>query len=92
MPTPCSSVGITQYKGMIMVVGGEGDATGPGSAFRDVEDYHIQSGRWAKLTPLGLGRHAMGAATVGSTAYFIGGSSTRGGAGVTAETLAFTLP
>jgi hypothetical protein len=34
----------------------------------------------------------MGAAAVGPAAYFIGGSSTRGGAGVTAETLAFTLP
>jgi hypothetical protein len=92
MPTPRSSVGITEYKGLIIVVGGEGDETGPGSAFRNVEAYDIKSGQWQKLTPLSLGRHALGAATFGSAAYFIGGSTTRGGQGVTAETLAFTLP
>ncbi|MEA2907723.1 MAG: hypothetical protein QOI12_5110 [Alphaproteobacteria bacterium] len=92
MPTPRSSVGITQYRGMILVVGGEGDATGPGSAFKDNEGYDLKTGQWLKLAPLPLGKHALGAATVGSAAYFPGGSSTRGGAGVTAETMVFTLP
>jgi N-acetylneuraminic acid mutarotase len=92
MPTPRSSIGVAQYRGLIVVVGGEGDATGPGSAFKDAEGYDIKTGQWTKLAPLTLGRHGLGAATIGAHAYFPGGSSTRGGAGVTAETLVFTLP
>jgi hypothetical protein len=59
---------------------------------RDAEGYDIKTGAWRKLTPLPLGKHAVGAATVGDAAYFAGGSSTRGGAGVTAELMMFTLP
>jgi N-acetylneuraminic acid mutarotase len=92
MPTARSSLGVTEYRGMIMVVGGEQEASGPGSAMRDAEGYDIKTGEWRKLTPLPLGRHATGGATVGGAAYFAGGSTTRGGAGVTAEMLMFTLP
>jgi hypothetical protein len=92
MPTARSSLGVTEYRGMIMVVGGEQEASGPGSAMREAEGYDIMSGEWRKLAPLQLGRHAMGAATLGGAAYFAGGSTTRGGVGVTAETLMFTLP
>ncbi|HUE18849.1 MAG TPA: kelch repeat-containing protein [Stellaceae bacterium] len=92
MPTPRSSTGITLYHGMIVVVGGEGDATGPGSAFKDNEGYDLKTGQWVKLLPLPLGKHAFGAATIGDIAYFPGGSSTRGGEGVTAEMMVFTLP
>jgi N-acetylneuraminic acid mutarotase len=92
MPTPRSSLGVTEYRGMIVVVGGEGDATGPNSAFKDNEGYDLKTGQWVKLAPVPPGRHGLGAATLGDHAYFVGGSSTRGGAGVTAEMLAFTLP
>jgi N-acetylneuraminic acid mutarotase len=92
MPTPRSSVGVTEYRGMIVVLGGEGDASGPGSAFKDFEGYDLKTGQWVKLASPPTGRHGIGAATVGAHAYFPGGSSTRGGAGVTAEMLVFTLP
>jgi N-acetylneuraminic acid mutarotase len=92
MPTPRSSVGVTEYAGMIVVLGGEGDATGPGSAFRDFEGYDLKAGQWVKLAAPPSGRHGLGAATLGGRAYFPGGSSTRGGAGMTAEMLVFTLP
>jgi hypothetical protein len=92
MPTDRSSIGVTEYRGMIVVVGGEGDATGPGSAFRDTEGYEIVTGRWTKLAPLPLGKHGLGAASLGPAAYFPGGSSTRGGAGVTADMMMFTMP
>jgi hypothetical protein len=85
-------VGITEYRGMIVVLGGEGDATGPGSAFKDFEGYDLKTGQWTRLASPPLGRHAVGAATLGEIAYFAGGSSTRGGAGITAELLTFTLP
>jgi N-acetylneuraminic acid mutarotase len=92
MPTPRSSTAVELYHGMIVVVGGEGDATGPGSAFKDNEGYDLKTGQWVKLQPLPLGKHALGAATVGNVVYFSGGSSTRGGEGVTAEMMTFTLP
>lgn len=92
MPTPRSSVGITRYRDLIVVFGGEGDARGPGSAFKDTEGYDLKSGEWMKLAQPPLGRHGVGAATLGAQAYFPGGSSTRGGAGVTAEMLVFSLP
>jgi N-acetylneuraminic acid mutarotase len=92
MPTPRSSVGVTEYRGMIVVLGGEGDATGPDSAFKDFEGYDIKTGQWTRLASPPSGRHGVAAATAGTNAYFFGGSSTRGGAGVTAEVLAFTLP
>jgi len=92
IPTPRSSIGVTEYRGLIVVLGGEGDVTGPGSAFKDNEGYDIKSGQWIRLASPAQGRHGLGAAAVGDHAYFIGGSSTRGGAGVTAETMVFTLP
>ena len=92
MPTPRSSTGVTEYRNMIVVVGGEGDATGADSAFKDAEGYDLTSRQWARLAPLPLGKHAIGGATIGDVAYFVGGSSTRGGAGVTAELMVFALP
>ena len=61
MPTARSSLGVTEYRGMIVVVGGEQDASGPGSAMRDAEGYDIKSGAWRALAPLPLGKHAVGA-------------------------------
>ncbi len=92
MPTARSSLGVTLFRGMIMVVGGEQEASGPGSAMREAEGYDIKTAQWRTLTPLPLGKHAVGAATIGNAAYFAGGSSTRGGAGVTDELMMFTLP
>jgi hypothetical protein len=44
------------------------------------------------LSPMSVGRHGFGAATVGSVAYFAGGAMGCGGAGLTNELLGFTLP
>jgi hypothetical protein len=92
MPTARSSLGVTFYRDMIIVVGGEQEAGGPGSAMRNVEGYDVKTSAWRTLTPLALGRHAMGAATIGEVAYFVGGSTTRGGMGVTDELMVFKLP
>jgi hypothetical protein len=77
---------------MILVVGGEGEQSGPGSAIRAAEGYDLKTGEWRKLTPMPVGKHGIGGAVFGDLVYFPGGSSTRGGAGVTDELVTFTLP
>jgi len=42
--------------------------------------------------PLPAGRHAFAAATVGTVAYFVGGSTGCGGTGVGNDLLGFRLP
>src|SRR5262245_24089543 len=85
MPTARSSVGTVEYRGMIVVVGGEGEQTGPGSAIRANEGYDLKTGRWVTLTPMPLGKHGIGGVVLGASVYVPGGSSTRGGAGVSAD-------
>ncbi len=92
MPTARSSVAAVEYRGMIVVVGGEGEQTGPGSAIRANEGYDLKTGRWVTLTPMPLGKHGIGGVVFGASVYIPGGSSTRGGAGVGAELMTFTLP
>jgi N-acetylneuraminic acid mutarotase len=92
LPTARSSVGLAEYRGKILVVGGENEVQGPEGAYRDNEGYDIKTGKWEKLAPLPSGRHAMGAASIGASAYFAGGGTTRGPLAGTNELLVFTLP
>ncbi len=92
MPSARSSVAAVEYRGMILVVGGEGEQMGPGSAIRANEGYDLKTGKWVTFTSMPLGKHGIGGAVFGASAYFPGGSSTRGGAGVTDELVTFTLP
>jgi len=92
LPTARSSFGLAEYHGMLLVVGGENQIMGPAGAYKENEGYDIKTGRWVKLAPLPGGRHAMGAAAIGTAAYFAGGGTTRGPLAGTNELLVFTLP
>ena len=60
MPTARSSVAAVEYRGMILVVGGEGEQSGPGSAIRANEGYDLKTGQWVTLAPMPLGKHGIG--------------------------------
>jgi N-acetylneuraminic acid mutarotase len=94
LPRPRSSGAYTVLKGLILFAGGEckpGGKPGDRLTYDDVDGYDPKTDRWTALAPLPEGRHAFGAATVGTVAYFAGGTPTCGG-GNTADMLAFTLP
>jgi N-acetylneuraminic acid mutarotase len=94
LPVPRSSGAATVYRGLILFAGGEckpGGKPGDARTFDDVDAYDAKSDKWVTLAALPQGRHAFGAATVGDTAYFAGGTTTCGG-GNTTDMLAFTLP
>jgi hypothetical protein len=42
--------------------------------------------------PMPAGRHGFGGAVIGSNAYFVGGSLTPGGGGITDQLIMFNLP
>jgi hypothetical protein len=44
------------------------------------------------LAPMPAGRHGFGGAVIGSSAYFVGGSLTPGGRGITDQLIMFSLP
>jgi N-acetylneuraminic acid mutarotase len=93
MPTARSSGAATVYRGLILWAGGEckpGGKPGERQTYDTVEAYDPKTGTWLTLAPLPAGRHAFGAATVGATAYFAGGTETCGGGNDT-KMLAFTL-
>lgn len=94
LPTARSSGAATVYRGLILFAGGEckpGGKPGDKLTFDDNAAYDPKTDRWIALAPLPHGLHAFGAATVGDTAYFAGGTTTCGG-GTLADMLAFTLP
>jgi N-acetylneuraminic acid mutarotase len=94
MPTARSSGAYTVYRGLILYAGGEcrpGGKPGAKMTYDELEAYDPKTDSWSKLASLPEGRHAFGAATVGDTAYFIGGAPTCGG-GLSDTVLAFTLP
>lgn len=82
LPKPRSSGAYTVLSGKIIYAGGEcrpGGTPGSANTFDDVSVYDPATDRWTTVTPLPAARHAFGAATVGTTAYFIGGAATCGG-------------
>jgi hypothetical protein len=88
IPSLRSSLAVTLYMGMILVVGGE---TTSGS-LTDNEGFDLKQNRWVKLAPLPLPRHGIAGATVGEVAYFVGGAQGVGGNGTSDQLFAFTLP
>src|SRR5262249_37601412 len=80
LQAPRSGVAAALYKGMILVLGGE---LPPNHTFPENESYEAASGRWVALAPMPAGRHGFGGAVIGSNAYFVGGSLTPGGGGIT---------
>ena len=77
------------YKGMILVLGGE---LPPDHTFPENEAYDVSRDRWVTLAPMPAGRHGFGGAVIGSSAYFVGGSLTPGGRGITDQLIMFNLP
>jgi len=89
LPTPRSGVAATLYKGMLLVLGGE---LPPNHTFPENESYDAASDRWVALAPMPAGRHGFGGAVIGSNAYFVGGSLTPGGGGITDQLIMFSQP
>jgi N-acetylneuraminic acid mutarotase len=89
-PTARSSSAAALYKGLIVVDGGE---CNHGNAFTENEAYDPKTDSWTKLIPLPPpgGRHAFGAAAIGSLLYFAGGAKGCGGRDTTAELLTLSL-
>jgi hypothetical protein len=71
------------------VLGGE---LPPNHTFPENESYDPASDRWVALAPMPAGRHGFGGAVIGSNAYFVGGSLTPGGGGITDQLIMFSLP
>jgi len=95
VPTARSNGAAVYYHGLILYVGGEckkPDPNGGGETFTENEAYDPITNRWLTLTPLPEGRQGFGAATVGQSAYFAGGSLGCGGGPMTQQLLVFTLP
>ena len=74
---------------MILVLGGE---LPPNHTFPENEAYDVKSNSWLTLAPMPAGRHGFGGALIGANAYFVGGSLTPGGGGITDQLIMFTLP
>lgn len=94
LPRPRSAGAFTVLEGLIVYAGGEcqpGGAPFSANTFDDVNAYDPLTDSWETLPPLPHGRHAFGAATVGTTAFFLGGSLICGGGAATDEVLALTL-
>jgi hypothetical protein len=74
---------------MILVLGGE---LPPNQTFPENEAYDSRAGGWVTLAPMPAGRHGFGGAVIGPNAYFVGGSLTPGGGGITDQLIMFNLP
>jgi len=82
LPKPRSSGAYTVLDGRIVYAGGEckpGGAAFTPNVFDDVTEYDPATDHWTTLIPLPRARHAFGAATIGDTAYFVGGAPLCGG-------------
>ena len=74
---------------MVLVLGGE---LPPEHTFPENEAYDLASGAWRTLAPMPAGRHGLGAAVVGASAFAVGGALGPGGRGITDQLIMFTLP
>jgi len=92
MPTPRSSGAIAFYRGLIVYHGGECKDATKRITFDEYEGYDPQANRWLTLAKAPTGLHAHGAAAVGNTAYFFGGTIGCGGDMPSKAVYAFKLP
>jgi N-acetylneuraminic acid mutarotase len=97
MPTARSGVAAVYYHGLLLYVGGECKKRDPNAKFGGGEDFDENEGydpkpnTWMILTKLPSAKQAFGAATVGSAAYFPGGTLRCGGLALTDQMLVFRL-
>jgi N-acetylneuraminic acid mutarotase len=95
VPNARSNGAAVYYHGLILYVGGEckkPNPNGGGDTFTENEAYDPKTNRWLTLAPMPAGRQGFGAATVGQSAYFAGGSLGCGGGPMTQQLLVFSLP
>jgi N-acetylneuraminic acid mutarotase len=91
LKTPRSAVAAALYHGMIVVDGGEYPPEN--KTWTENEAYDLKSKTWFTLAPMPqAGSHGFGAAVIGPSLYFVGGSTLPGGGGLTDRLLMFTLP
>ena len=88
VPTPRSGGAAFELAGRLVFAGGECRPSGPSPTYAEVEAWDPRAESWVTLTTLPEGRHAFAAATVGGTAYVMGGRTGCGGSGATLEILA----
>jgi N-acetylneuraminic acid mutarotase len=97
IPTPRSGGAAVFYDGLLIYAGGECKKLDPnapfggGEDFDEVEGYDAKTNMWKSLTKLPSARQAFGAATVGSAAYFPGGTLRCGGLALTDQMLVLRL-
>lgn len=94
LPRPRSAGAFTMLNGLIIYAGGEckpGGQPFSANAFDDVTAYDPKAEAWETLTPLPMGRHAFGAATLDAVAYFAGGALLCGGGATTNDLLALAF-
>jgi N-acetylneuraminic acid mutarotase len=79
MPTARSGHALAAIGGRLVAMGGEvNDANPPTRVFPQVELYDPLRDRWARLDPMALPRHGIGAATVGDLVIVPGGATFAG--------------
>ena len=97
IPTARSGGAAVYYNGLLIYAGGECKQRDPnakfggGQDFDEVEGYDPKTNTWRPLARLPSARQAFGAATVGSAAYFPGGTLRCGGLALTDQMLVFRL-
>ena len=97
MPTARSGGAAVYYNGLLIYAGGECKQRDPnakfggGQDFDEVEGHDPKTNTWRPLARLPSARQAFGAATVGSAAYFPGGTLRCGGLALTDQMLVFRL-
>jgi N-acetylneuraminic acid mutarotase len=92
MPTKRSSGGIAVSRGQIVYFGGECKNPQTRATFDENEAYDPKADRWTTLAKPSTGLHAQGAAAIGDTVYFFGGTSGCGGDGPSKAVYAFRMP
>jgi N-acetylneuraminic acid mutarotase len=90
LKTARSGVAAALYRGMIVVDGGEWPPEM--RTFTENEGYDLKTKSWVSLAAMPTGSHGFGAGVIGPNLYFVGGSTTPGGRGLTDRLLMFTLP
>jgi len=71
LPTPRSGGASALVRGTIVVMGGECNLVKP---FDQTEAFNVETGRWATLEPMPVGKHGITAATDGQLIYIAGGN------------------